>query len=148
MHSMHIYVGLPVHLLSLTHRETSLNVFSGGSRWTGVWLCPTSNPHRYYNPTPWLIMLILRCQLTISEMKNSEENAGVLYFSVWSTFHLEVRMNWRGGDGWTTVREMRPPAASICISPVCLHYPWSIALQDVLIAHASKGCLAGEQGDR
>lgn len=42
----------------------------------------------------------------------------------------------------------RPPAAIICmISQVCLHYPWSIALQDVLIAHASKGCLAGECGD-
>lgn len=39
----------------------------------------------------------------------------------------------------------RPPAAIIwVISPVCLHYLWSTTLQDVVIAHSSKGCLAGE----
>lgn len=46
-----------------------------------------------------------RCQTTLSELTNSEEDVGVSYFSDWSTFHLEIRMNWRRGGGWMTVKE-------------------------------------------
>lgn len=96
---------------------------------------PTSETHRYI-PIPPPAVSILRCQLVISEMTNSERCGGVIFprpinNSSWGKHEL------RRVDGWQRERK-RPPAGIICtIYPVCLHYPWSIARQDALTAHAS-----------
>lgn len=86
------HVGLLALFLSLTRRDTIPLISLGAADGQVCDYRPTSKPHRYNSPIPPLTVSILRCQLVISEMTNSEEDVGESYFPERSTFHLEVRM--------------------------------------------------------